>query len=97
MSWLQEFQQNQTYITDLALAPSGAAAAVYIGDTAADDTEEDLSYSYLYADAEGTASDLEIPQMEYEIYCLWFGTDSHLYGCGLDGKVYRIDETDGSL
>ena len=54
VSWLQEFQQNQTYITDLALAPSGAAAAVYIGDTAADDTEEDLSYSYLYADAEGT-------------------------------------------
>lgn len=97
VSWLQEFQQNQMYITDLALAPSGAAAAVYIGDTAADDTEEDLSYSYLYADAEGNASDLEIPRMEYEIYCLWFGTDSRLYGCGLDGKVYRIDETDGSL
>ncbi len=50
---------------------------------------------YLYVDPEGNTKKLEAPDPENWIRQFWFGNDSGLYACDLNGKVYRMDAENG--
>lgn len=62
----------------------------------ASDLYEEYAPEYLYVDPEGNTGRLEAPDPESWIHQFWFGNDSSLYACDLNGKVYRMDTENGT-
>ena len=50
---------------------------------------------YFYVDPEGNPQKLEAPDPANWITQFWFGDDSRLYACDLNGKVYEMDTENG--
>lgn len=88
--WLNELVGD--YVSQIALAPNGAAAVIY--DPLADDQ---YLPQYLYADPEGNTKAIEFQNTEEYLHLFWFGKDSQLYAYGMDHNVYQVDTENGSM
>lgn len=105
--WFSKLQDEANYIANLALAPNGAAAAIYTERSDEEDTveeteeESDSSFSYKplyrYISPDGNETELHYPDQENYINQFWFGKDSRLYGFSLSGKTYEVNPEDGSF
>lgn len=91
------------YISQIALAPNGAAAAIYshLEDDMETSAEEDETYEYkpeyLYIDAEGNTKSIEFKSPNNYIHQFWFGTDSRLYAYDMNYKVYEVNTEDNTM
>lgn len=88
--WLPELMAKG-YISEIALSPDGAAAAIY------DRVDEDYCPEYLYVDPEGNTKEMELQTGESYIYQFWFGRDGALYACDMDGRIFAVDAQSGTL
>ena len=106
MTWTRKqtlwYDELDAYIAQIALSPNGAAAVIYLP-YEEEETEEESSDSYpeyrpkyLYVDPEGNAADLEGPDPESWVNRFWFGPDSRLYACDINGKTYEMDTENGT-
>ena len=97
-SWLTELSAKEAYISNLALAPDGSAAAIYAGGVdAPEDEKEGYHPKYIYVDSEGTQKPIQYTDDGDNLNVLSFGKDSSLYGFSMGGSVYEINREDGSV
>lgn len=96
--WFAELMEDASYISELALAPNGAAVVIY-SEASEDEESSSGEYEprYRYISPDGTAQELTFLDQENYIHQFWFGKDSRLYAFALGGKVYEADPEDGSF
>lgn len=97
--WLSDLNKQEAYIANIALAPNGAAAVIYVPHDEEEESEEDAgSYNpqYLYVSPDGTAKELAFSEGDQYLHSLWFGRDSRLYAGQMGGRYYELDPENGS-
>ena len=94
------FEELKASISRISLAPNGAVAVIYNSYEEESETSEDASEAvyeyfpeYLYVDPEGNTKRLTAPDQYLDQF--WFGRDSRLYACDMDGKMYEMDTGNG--
>lgn len=92
--WLRDLRE--AYISHLAIAPNGAAAAVYSPPKEEGEESGGFHPEHLYVDPEGNVKPLEVPPGEEYIHRFFFGKDSRLYGSAIGGNVYEMDPEAGT-
>ena len=83
---------------DAGAAPDPEAEDVGAAPESEADTDPDAEFvlEYYYVDPEGNAKKLEAPDPVNWINQFWFGADSRLYACDLNGKIYEMNTEDGT-
>lgn len=95
--------RGKCYMSQIALAPNGAAVVIY--SSLADDMDtsetEDSEYKYkpeyLYIDAKGNTKPIEFGSSDNYINQFWFGKDSRLYAYDMEHNVYEVDAEAGTM